>query len=605
MEYKIQSIVFPTETKHQQCRDLFYHGYTGYLDREKKRLLLGKKVDVDFTTYLNACSFRKWKKYTNAKSAKLYIDIQGDFSITFVGYSKDLISIDRTEYATYTYALPDRTKICFEYPDNNDQMLGFEISTLSESIIYGGYFTVDCAKEDINNVCLSIATTTCHKEEFIKKNIELIKAEILNNSKEEASQHIYVHVVDNGETLTKNDISGKNIFLHSNHNTGGAGGFARGMIESLHQTEETVTHVLLMDDDVLMLPESILRTYHLLNLLKEEYKDSFVSGAMLYYEEPTRQHEDIGTVTTDCMFFALKPKFDHNMLSCNLENEGEFLKQKNEYAGWWYCCIPTHIIKKNGLPLPIFIRCDDMEYSLRCHANIITMNGICVWHMGFTTKYNAAFDKYQQCRNLLIDKACSNIMQNVDVIGFVKKSYRIELLKFNYNAAELIVKGFEDYLKGPDFIKKDNGEKIVKENMKLNDQLIPIEEIADADILDVFSCYFDPPRKFLDKWLYRITYNGQRFWPTRFCKKDYAYIGFDHSYQPQKMAMHNRLVAVNPFNRTGKLRELDKEKYKRLQTRFKKAWNYYKKHNDELIKKYQSEAPTITSEIFWRKYLGI
>ena len=40
-----------------------------------------------------------------------------------------------------------------------------------------------------------------------------------------------------------------------------------------------LTHVLLMDDDVVMQPESIYRTYRILSLLKDEYKDSFVGGA--------------------------------------------------------------------------------------------------------------------------------------------------------------------------------------------------------------------------------------------------------------------------------------------------------------------------------------
>ena len=155
------------------------------------------------------------------------------------------------------------------------------------------------------------------------------------------------------------------------------------------------THVLLMDDDVLVLPESIRRTYNLLRLIKPEYKDYFISGAMLYYENPSFQHEDIGTVDVngyDCRFKALKGIFNHQELTDNLENERFYPYSKNSYAAWWYCCMPINTIKKNGLPLPIFIRVDDMEYALRCKARMITMNGICVWHMGFVTKYNGVFE---------------------------------------------------------------------------------------------------------------------------------------------------------------------------------------------------------------------
>ena len=604
MEYKIQSIVFPTETKHQLCKELFFKGGNYYLETDTSTIHLPKFTTIDFTTYLNSCSYRKWKKYTKVNNLKAYIDIQGKFTVSYIGYSKNIATIERVEFAKIQYNLEKREIVCFEYPENNEQLVGFEISTQSECSFYGGYYTTTCEQNDLRRVRLAIATTTCKKEDFIKKNISILRNEILENQNVEQANQIYIHVVDNGMSLNEDEIFGKNVFLHPNHNTGGSGGFARGMIEALHQPEKA-THVLLMDDDILILPESILRTYNLLNLLKEQYKDSFISGAMLYYEEPFRQHEDIGTVTKDCMFFSLKPKFDHRVLNDNLENENDFVKQKNEYAGWWYCCIPTEVIEREGLPLPMFIRCDDMEYSLRCKANIITMNGICVWHMGFSTKYNAAFDKYQQCRNLLIDQSCSDILGNVNVFDFIKKSYRIELLKFNYNAAELVIRALEDYLKGPDFLKIDQGEKIVKENAKLNDKLVPLDEIDGVDILNVFSCYEDQPRKFIDKWIYRITFNGQRFWPSCFCKSEYAYIGFDHSYQPQKMCLHKNLVAINPFNKTGIVRELDKKTYRKLQRRFRNAVHVYKNNREQLIKTYRETRQYLTSETFWRKYLNI
>lgn len=602
MEYRIQNIVFPTEVKHQQCKDLFYHG-NGYFDRDMRSLSLDCGEIADFTTYLNSCSYRKWKKYTDVTNPAVYIDIEGDFSILLLGYNKEVISIDRTEFLYKIYSGKVRGFIKLEFPENDLQIIGFEIHAYGKCKFYGGYYTVQCDEENIHDVKLCVATTTCRKETFIKNNIKILKKELLE-SKKEISDNIYIHVVDNGRTLTEKDIYGKHVYLHSNNNTGGAGGFARGMMESLHQ-DPIATHVLLMDDDVLILPESIERTYHLLKLIKQEYRENFISGAMLYYEEPNRQHEDIGTITEDCMFASLKPKFDLGQLGCILDNEADFLKQKNEYAGWWYCCIPTSVIKNEGLPLPIFIRCDDMEYSLRCKANIITLNGVCVWHMGFVTKYNAAFDKYQQCRNLLIDKASSDILENVDVYNFVRKSYRTELLKFNYNAAELIVRAVEDFLKGPDYLKLDRGEEIVRENSKLNDQLRPLSEFENIEFPDVFSCYYDPPRKFIDKWLFRLTYNGQRYYPLSWCKKGYPMIAFDHSYQPQKMAMHCHLIAVNPFTKTGIIRSIDKQRYKVLQKRFKEACKSYKRNYSRLESEYKKEKEYLTSETFWREYLNI
>ena len=603
MEYRIQKIVFPTETKHQLCKNLFYRGEFGYLDREKYELHLGKGQNVDFSTYINACSYRKWKKYTKAGYITLHLNIKGEFQLCLVGYTKNVVEIERTEYQIQKHCIEERQELHFRFPDNDSQMIGFEISAIEDCIIYGGYYTVEVDEVEINEIQLSLVTTTCKKEEFIKKNVELIKREVMK-SECEMKDKFYLHVIDNGGTLSSKDIHGEHIYLHHNNNSGGSGGYARGMIEALHQAPKA-TNVLLMDDDVLVLPESIIRTFKLLKLLKDEYKDYFISGAMLYYEEPNKQHEDIGTVAKDGSYVTLKPHFDHDLLENNLENEKDFMTKKNQYAAWWYCCIPVRVIEKNGLPLPLFIRWDDSEYSLRCKAKFITMNGICIWHMGFATKYNAALDNYQQYRNFLIDRACSGILQEVDPYNRIFKAFRVELLKFNYAGAELILRAFEDFIKGPEFLKIDRGEQILKRNMKLNEKLIPLSKIDGIDIQDVFSCFTDLPRKFLDKWLYRLTYNGQRFCPSFLYKKDFAYVSFDCSYQPQKMAMHNKLVAINPFDKTGIVRELDKKRYRELLKRFNKVAFYYKKHRREIESAYREERSYLTSEKFWKEYLKI
>ena len=63
---------------------------------------------------------------------------------------------------------------------------------------------------------------------------------------------------------------------------GGAGGFTRDLIEILeHNDIFQITHILLMDDDIVIEPESLVRTFMLLCLLREEYLDAFIGGAML------------------------------------------------------------------------------------------------------------------------------------------------------------------------------------------------------------------------------------------------------------------------------------------------------------------------------------
>ncbi len=603
MKYKIQSLVLPTEDKHRVCRKLFYRGSFGILDKASQTLSIGYGQSCDFVTYINACSWRKWQKYTDAKKVELHLEFEGEAEITFLGYNKEALTIDRKEFDVKKFSNKTRKEIVYEFPENNEMMLGFEIAGLSKCTIYGGYFTVEIPKSSVNNVVLSLATTTCNKEEFIKKNVKLIEKEILSID-DEMSKNFYLHVVDNGRSLTEEDISGKHIYLHPNINAGGSGGFARGMMESLNQKPKA-THVLLMDDDVLVLPESIRRTYNLLKLLKPEYKETLISGAMLYYEKPNFQHEDIGTVGNDWRYYPLKEKLDLGKITNTLENEKDYTLHRNAYAAWWYCCVPMTQIEKHGLPLPLFIRSDDMEYGRRLNIPIITLNSICVWHMGFTMKFNATFNQYQQLRNSLIAQSTTGVIPTVDIMHALYDSFRTEIMQFNYGAAQLIVRALEDYMRGPKFIETADGEKITQENFKLNDKLAPLSELPDGNTFRPRDSYEAPQLSFKNRVLIRLTWNGQRFFPKWLDKGGVVPISFDDDIQIQRIALHNKLIAVNPYNETGIYRIKDKKRFRELMRRYNRAMRDYKRRGKKVRQAYADDAKYMTSEKFWRKYLGL
>ncbi len=65
---------------------------------------------------------------------------------------------------------------------------------------------------------------------------------------------------------------------------------------------------------------------------------------------------------------------------------------------------PMKIVTPENLPMPIFIRGDDLEYGLRNMKTLILMNGICVWHEPFENKYSS-FLEYYIMRNQLIDNS--------------------------------------------------------------------------------------------------------------------------------------------------------------------------------------------------------
>ena len=323
----LQNIIFPHTEALEDNWELFYKGDRGVITEDGLHLPL--YAHSEFYTYLNGFSNRKWKTYTNVKNITLVLDVTGCCEIEYAAYSMPMIVPEKKFFAKTKKADAERSVIEFTYPDTDEQLLGFEIRCFGNCTIHGGYYYTAVEEELLTKVELSIATTTCRKEAFIKHNVASLYNELLAGGNADISEHLWVHVVDNGRTLAREDFpESGHIALHPNKNVGGSGGFARGMIESLQQTPEA-TNVLMMDDDVLILPDSIYRTYMLLRLEKEEYKESFINGAMLYYEEKNRQHEDTGFISPSGLILQKKPHFNMNDLQEVLDNEKYFPKEKN------------------------------------------------------------------------------------------------------------------------------------------------------------------------------------------------------------------------------------------------------------------------------------
>lgn len=604
MEVKLQNILFPDKERYKNNDKLFFKSVQTVYDDEKKCLAAAKYNVCEFVTYLNALSIKKWKKYCNIKDIFLRIEIEGAFELKITGYHLEADGRDKGKvYYKKRYNETERRTIEISIPEMKETIAGFEINTLTNCFLYSGAYYANVDEEKLNTVNLSIATTTFKKEEFIKRNIKLYKEELL--SEENVGEHIFVHVVDNGRTLDRAEIESEHIFYHPNKNVGGSGGFSRGMMESMYQ-DPKATNVLLMDDDVEILPESIRRTYILLLLQKEKYKDYFISGAMLRYEHMTEFSEDVGFVNPAGFQQTLKGKRGLTRKKNILFNE-EFNTDKvdNTYAGWWYCCIPMHVIEKSGLSLPLFVRGDDTEYSLRNNAKLITMSGICVWHLGFVTKFNYFMEYYQVFRNMMIVCACNKRKDmQLSVLGNFKGLFWNEITRYNYQAAEFMIDALRDYLKGPKFIEEEKCQERLQAFSKRNAVLKDLDEFPEVSV-DMNTVYQYEPVNLFDKIIYKLTWNGQRFLPEKYLRKGPAVIAADFFYNPQRQCLRDSVIAVNPYSKTGEIRKPDRKRCKEVVKEFDKLLKEYKKKNNMVMESYYAKRKYLVSEEFWKKYLEI
>ena len=572
-------------------------------DVEQERYEIPPYTFAGLDTYFNYLSVARWKKYTSAQSFQLNLQMQGVFSVELFEIYKSSKYPNYRTLGEFKFSLAEKEWITIDIPQTDAPMVAFNITTFSITYFYQGNYSASVEEKDLQTVNLSLVSTTFKKEKFIMKNIEQLRNKLINSASE-LYGHVFLHVIDNGRTLNPNDFDQEYVKIYPNPNVGGSGGFSRGMLEALKMPVPQ-THVLLMDDDIILEPESIIRTYHLLRIVRKEYQSYFISGAMFDFDIRERQYEDVGYVhMEDASYGPAKPVFDMRWLENILENEYiHAYPAENSYAGWWFCCIPTKTIQQNGLPLPLFVRGDDVEFSLRNHADFITLNGICVWHVGFAGKFNASMELYQVHRNSLIIQATSQICQNVDFMKRIKVMFWKEITRFAYNNAEQLLDAVSDYLNGPDFLLRPNGEEILREHSKMNDKLIPLSELKKEVEIPDEDPYTHIKLNVFSKFLYIVTINGHLL-PNFLLKNGSSVIAYDWYFVPGKNFLRKKLIAVNKKDKTGCIRIINRKRAFELIKDYFILMSRYKKEKDKVDKQYVDTYKTLTSSSFWSDYLS-
>lgn len=431
---------------------------------ENQIIQFDKYGKVWFDTYFNGLSIEKWTKYTAIKNVSLKLRISGKFKVILINKEKINADIFEKTLCEQVIESDEPRDFIFPYTDGSTKgMYTFGLEAIKgNSRYYGGAYIADVDVKDVRNVKIGIGICTFKREAFINKNIQILKDTILENKQSPLYGHLEVFIADNGKTLDAEKLESDKIHIYPNRNLGGAGGFTRDMIEMTQNNDiYHITHVLLMDDDVVIEPEALVKTYQILTLIKEEFKDSFIGGAMLRTDQQYRQVE-AGAVWNGGNLDSLKCGLDLRLCDACLYNEFE---EYAEFNAWWYCCFPIDIVKEDNLPLPIFIRGDDLEYGLRNMKKLILMNGICVWHEPFEYKYSS-FLEYYIIRNRLIDNAFHCQWYGKKQLSKTMFKHCVqEIMFYRYKNVDLYLQGIKDFLKGPKWLMEQDGEELHKKIM--------------------------------------------------------------------------------------------------------------------------------------------
>lgn len=435
---------------------------------------------------------------------------------------------------------------------------------------------------------------------LLKEILKFYKEKSFENNHSPVQENLKIYIIDNGQTLNKKEIENQWVSVIYNKNTGGAGGFTRGILEVLHNKQkECFTHILLMDDDAVIEPDSLVRTFGLLSYVKDKYKDAFVGGAILRLDYPYIQHAS-GEIWDGKNLKNIKVNYDLTDIKWVLQNEqdGDY-----NYNGWWYCGIPLTVINEKSLPLPLFIHGDDIEYGHRLCKKFILLNGICVWHEPFEYRQASSL-AYYNLRNLLIITAIRYPqMKKSEIKKIVLRNVAGTLFRYRYKDVPLIVRAVEDFCKGIDWLKKIDAVKLHSEitqmgySMKKIDELVCIDELESnlkENPKEIESIMNDArsTRKNI------LTFNGcffpsksKKTVPIRMCESRNAF------YRVKKVLFYD------PDSRKGILL---KRSYNEMFKSFWETWKLFKlldKKYEDAKSSYCTRVAEITGEEFWGGYL--
>ena len=297
-------------------------------------------------------------------------------------------------------------------------------------------------------------------------------------------------------------VLGARLRIIDQGNLGGSGGYARVMYEALANTG--CEHILYMDDDIVLEPDSILRALAFSRFARQPM---LVGGQMFSLQARSKLHAWGEVVDRHLMRWRTAPntEYDHDFARDPLR-QTEWLHRRAEvdYNAWWMCLIPRVVAEDIGLPLPLFIKWDDVEYGLRAGEAgypTATVPGVGIWHMSFADKDDATdWQSYFHLRNRLVGAALHSA-EDVPR-GMLADSLKHTLkhaMCMEYSTLALQEMAIRDFLAGPETLFEQLGTALGRVRARVADfddgkVLGPARELPPPSMSQLAAQrYTDPP----------------------------------------------------------------------------------------------------------------
>jgi galactofuranosylgalactofuranosylrhamnosyl-N-acetylglucosaminyl-diphospho-decaprenol beta-1,5/1,6-galactofuranosyltransferase len=452
----LQRVLMPRPADQIKVRSLYVDEQNSGRVRVHDRFTaeIGPTSELSFATYFNAFPASYWRRWSVLETVVLKVSVAGTCRIDVYRSKADGESMHVTG-ATHE--------------GGSEQTLEFELDL--GPFIDGGWYWFDVTTEDATTVRnagwyapqapveqprLGIGICTYNRP------VDAVAA-LLALTEDETVRNVLhlVTVADQGNNHVRDAAHypevaaalGDRLRVIEQPNLGGSGGFARTMHESF--TNSDVSHHILLDDDIQLEPDSILRARAFAAYAQ---KPMLVGGQMLALQDRSVLHT-MGEIVDRSNFFwrnAPNTEYFHDFGEKTLRESPDLHRRIDvDYNGWWMCLIPRAVFEEIGMPLPVFIKWDDAEYGLRAFAAgfpTVSLPGTAIWHLSWGDKDDASdWQAYFHIRNRLIAAALHSPHKHGGQLfpEMIKHDMRF-LINLQYSTVELHQMAYRDFLAGPD-----------------------------------------------------------------------------------------------------------------------------------------------------------
>lgn len=390
----VNRVVFPTEGV-AEVSALYVDTGTGdgsqpgadYEIASRRSIRIYPHKRISMSTYFNAFPAAYWQRWTTVRKARLVIQLEGAGLVSVYkssarGRSSALAS-KRFENETVEFELPITSFV-------DGGFYWFDIASgESEVTLVSGEWSVP-ASESWEPGKVTVGMTTFNRTSYALNQIRAV-----GNNSDVAEVLDRMVVVDQGTQLVEDEPGfaasaeglGERLHYVRQANLGGSGGFSRAMLESLASPDSK--YVLLLDDDAISEPEAIVRAVRFADFATTP---TIVGGGMLHLDDRSVLYTqgEVWDQRKSWMSASGASEYDQDFAEDTLRETPELHRFLGaDFNGWWMCLIPTQILREIGLSLPVFLKFDDVEFSLRARDHgypTVCLPGVAVWHMAWHDK---------------------------------------------------------------------------------------------------------------------------------------------------------------------------------------------------------------------------